>query len=224
MLNARKAVVLLGPPASGKTSVSNELARRAGVEALRTGHLLRREIARGSAVGKRIQREVEQGQLAPTESVVEVLAAAVVEAEGGILVFDGFPRSEAQIEPFLELCKAIELELLAVLVLTLGEEEVHHRLLGRRICPKCGAAYHMDYSPPEREGSCDQCGGELVRREDDTPERIARRLAGYEELTAPVIDYFEAQHGQRTRRVAADGTPEETLARVTGLMGELGVL
>jgi adenylate kinase len=224
MFTARRAVVLLGPPASGKSSVSDELAKRPGVQALRVGHLLRREVARGSAVGKRIEDAIELGELAPTEHVVKVLATAVVESVGCVLVFDGFPRSEGQIQPFLVLCEAIELELVAVLVLMLGKEEINHRLLGRRVCPQCGAAYHVDYSPPARQDRCDQCGAALVRREDDTPELIARRLERYEEMTVPVIEYFERNHGTRTRRVSAEGSPENTMALITEGMEEDGVL
>ena len=215
---------MLGPPASGKTSIGNKLSTRPGVEVLRTGHLLRREIERGTALGERVRRAVEQGDLAPIESVIEVLTGALAGTQSAVLVFDGFPRSQAQIAPFLDLCRAEDIVLRAVVVLILGEEEVRHRLMGRRVCSKCGRAYHLDYDPPNVQGRCDQCGASLVQREDDHSERITRRLANYRELTVPVIEFFERDHADLTRRVPAEGSPEHVLVTVTDLLEEVEVL
>lgn len=215
---------MLGPPASGKTSISDQLEQRLGMEAIRTGHLLRREVERGTDLGNRIKGWVEQGKLAPTESVVQVLAAAVLETEGGTLVFDGFPRSACQIEPFLELCHAIELELVAVLILTLGEEEVRRRLGGRRVCPRCGESYHVVHSPPKVEGRCDRCGSELVRRQDDEPELVEQRMASFREMTVPVMEHFQKAEATRTRQVSAEGDPEEVFSAVAEALKSEGVV
>jgi adenylate kinase len=124
----------------------------------------------------------------------------------------------------MELCRAAGLELRAVVVLMLAEEEVRRRLMGRRVCPRCGAAYHLEYDPPKVQGRCDQCGAALVQREDDHPEKVALRLASYRQLTVPVIEAFERDQPDCTQRVSGETSPESLLVTVTELFEKLGVL
>jgi adenylate kinase len=223
MSAVRSALVLLGPPASGKTSVGEQLGARPGVRVLQTGYLLRREVARGSQLGEEVGGDLKAGRLASTEAVMAIVSDAVAETAARLLIFDGFPRSEEQIEPFLGLLQKARLELAAVLVLMVSDDEIRHRLAGRRVCGNCGASYHVDYAPPQVADRCDQCGKALVHREDDQPELIERRLAGYKRLTIPVIAFFEQRYAALTRRMPAEGSPEHTLQLVTEVVEKAGV-
>jgi adenylate kinase len=224
MSDTRAAVVLLGPPASGKTSIARQLAASPGIDVLQTGYLLRREAARGSVLGEDVGRALKDGRMASTPTVTAILEEVVADADGRIVVFDGYPRLEEQLRPFSSLLKTARLDLKAVLILMLDGEEVRHRLVGRRVCANCGATYHLDYAPPRVVGRCDKCGTELVHRPDDQPEVVDHRLATYRELTVPAIAFFEQHHRKVTTRVAADGTPEQTLERVTTALHTAGAL
>jgi adenylate kinase len=218
MSEARMAVVLFGPPASGKTSVARQLGAWPGVHVMQMGYLLRREVERGTSLGEDLGRVLKEGRMASTESVTSIMRQALGEVHGKAIVFDGFPRSMDQVPPFWSLLRAARLELGAVLVLSISDEEVRHRLVGRRVCQNCGATYHVDYAPPQAQGRCDECGSALVHRPDDRPEVIERRLAAYRQLTMPVVAFFEQHHRKLTTRVDAGGSPEQTLERVTAVV------
>ena len=78
------------------------------------------------------------------------------------------------------------------------------RMSGRRSCPKCGASYHISFIPPKKEGICDNCGAELIQRQDDKPETVQNRLSVYHEQTQPLIDFYKEKGVLR----AVDGTKD----------------
>lgn len=198
-------MILLGPPASGKTTVAFQLASGHGqIAVIKTGHLLRREVEANSPRGRRLRPFLEEGRLAPTHLVVEVVTEAVRRASANIVLFDGFPRRENQIQPFLRMCVETGLTLRAVVVLMLTAEEVKRRISGRRVCPRCGATYNVIADPPTSEGRCDKCGEKLVQRKDDSPEAAEERLRTFAEETHPVIAHFRSHEPDRTHEVQAD--------------------
>ena len=77
-----------------------------------------------------------------------------------------------------------------LLDLDVDREVVLSRLAGRRMCDDCGANYSTG-NPPKYGWVCDNCGGDVVQRDDDKPAAIERRLAEYEAKTAPLIAWYD---------------------------------
>jgi adenylate kinase len=143
---------------------------------------------------------MEAGELVPDPVVNEIVTAALEDADGYVL--DGYPRNLDQAE-FLE--EATELD--AILYFAVDDEELVRRLTGRRVCEECGANYHVDFDPPEEAGVCDECGGQLIQREDDTEETARERLRVFEENTAPVVEHYRDHEG--FAEIDGEQTPDE---------------
>jgi adenylate kinase len=136
---------------------------------------------------------------------------ALREADGFVL--DGYPRNEAQTEYLDDIT-----DLDVVLYLDVAEDELVRRLTGRRVCEDCSATFHVAFDQPETEGVCDECGGDLYQREDDTEETARERISVYEENTEPVVEYFRDQGVL----VEIDGeqTPDEVWTDLRGAVAE----
>ena len=205
-------ILVLGAPGAGKGTQSARLADRYGLEHVTTGDALRANPDVETAYGT--PREyMEAGELVPDPVVNEIVEAALEAADGFVL--DGYPRNLEQAE---HLSTTTDLDL--VLHLDVGREELLRRLTGRRVCADCGATFHVDYDPPTRSGTCDECGGELVQRDDDAEETVAERLRVFEETTAPVIDFY----ADRPDFVRIDGEqdPDDVWADVRAAVEAIG--
>jgi len=207
-------LVLLGPPGAGKGTQAELLCRALGTCHLSTGDIFRAAqcAAEPSPALRDALATMRRGDLVPDNVVVALVRerAGCLRCQGGFLL-DGFPRTQAQAEALDVLLTEQGLTLDAVLSYELPLEEIVARLGGRRTCPRCKAVYHVVTRPPRAEGTCDQCGGRLVQREDDRPESIRNRMRAYEESTRPLADYY-ARKGTLIP-VLASGTPEEVLSR-----------
>ncbi|MGM0398691.1 MAG: adenylate kinase [Halobacteriota archaeon] len=203
-------VLLLGAPGAGKGTQSRRLVEEFGVEHVTTGDALRANKDMETEYGT--PREfMEAGDLVPDPVVNEIVEAALAEADGFVL--DGYPRNESQVE-YLDGITDLD----AVLYLAVEESELIARLTGRRVCEDCGANYHVEFNPPEEPGVCEECGGDLYQRDDDT-EAVARdRIETYRESTEPVIEYFR----EKSTLVEIDGeqTPDEVWADVREAVAE----
>lgn len=186
----KRAAVLLGPPGSGKTTLVRSLAAVNRISVIETGNLLKQEVRLQTLLGQKIKPYTDSGDLVPSEWVEQVISAHLTSVQGELVLFDGFPRCGEQIELFFQLLKSQQLDLCAVLVLTLDLQTAIKRLSGRRICTKCGGLYHVYSKPPKQAGKCGQCGGMLTQREDDRAEVIEQRFKSYERETMPVIESF----------------------------------
>ncbi len=188
------AVILLGPPGAGKGTVAEVLVDQ-GCKHISTGQLLRDEIAKGSALGLEAKALIEQGRFVPDETVVGMIRDLLTSSESaGAFLFDGFPRTLVQAEKLGELLGELGGTLKQVVLLDCPNDVIVERLSGRRTCEKCGTVYHVAYNPPAKENVCDADGGCLIQRPDDKADTIRKRLEVYEEQTAPLIDYYEAQN------------------------------
>ncbi|WP_232686207.1 adenylate kinase [Halobacterium zhouii] len=180
-------VLILGAPGAGKGTQSRRLVEHFGVEHVTTGDALRAnkqmDISHLDLAYDTPGEYMDAGELVPDEVVNEIVKTALEDADGYVL--DGYPRNESQTE-YLDSITDLD----AVLYLDVEEEELVRRLTGRRVCENCGATYHVDFNPPEEPGVCDECGGDLYQREDDTEETARERIQVYEENTAPVVEYF----------------------------------
>jgi len=189
---ANPHILIIGPPGAGKGTQSSNIAEAYGVEHLTTGDILRsnKDMDLGHLDTERDtpRAYMEAGDLVPDSVVNAIVEEAVSNAEGFVL--DGYPRNLDQAE---ELAGMTDLDV--VLSLSVGREELVGRLTGRRVCDDCGRNYHVEYDPPAEAGVCEECGGKLVQRDDDTREAVANRLDVFEENTAPVIDHYRDHEG-----------------------------
>jgi adenylate kinase len=211
MTHAKPRLVLLGKQGAGKGTQAARVAGHFGVAQLSTGDLFREQAALGTAFGLEAKRYMDAGELVPDEIVIGVIEECLV--PGGPLddgfVLDGFPRTVHQAR---ELDRVLGGHPLDVAVnIDVPREIVLDRLAGRRVCDNCQRVYHVNM-PPERDWTCDTCGGRVVQRDDDTPEAIDRRLELYERETVPIIDYYR----DRGLLVVVDGvgTGDEVFERV----------
>jgi adenylate kinase len=132
-------------------------------------------------------------------------------------MLDGFPRTKAQAETLTKMLHRGGLRIDRVVCVQVDKEELIRRLSGRRTCRNCMAPYHVTFNPPEREGVCDKCGGELYQRDDDREDAIRARLETYEEQTKPLIEYYQ-QRGL-LEPIEGTGSMEEVYARIRRVLG-----
>ena len=163
-----------------------------------TGELFRAAIAGGTELGRKIKGIYDRGELVPDDLTVQLVEEkldevrreqALGEAVRGAL-FDGFPRTRAQAEALDAALAERGAAVTAVIEIDVPMEVLVARLAGRRVCTRCGAVYHVEFNPPRRPGVCDRCGGEVVQREDDTPEAVRKRLELYFRETEPLLAYY----------------------------------
>jgi adenylate kinase len=214
-MNGNKcAAVLLGPSGSGKTSLARSLATRYRISVIEIGNLFEKEIQLGTSLGRRIKPYKTAGKLIPSELVEQVIRNELERVQEDLVVFDGFPRSTAQIETLFQLLKDKHLNLCAVFVLTADLQTAITRLSGRRICPNCGAIYNIHTKPTRHDGVCDRCGGRLIQRQDDRMEAIRERFKIYERDTMSVIEFFRREFGHLTSEESATLSPDQLADRV----------
>jgi adenylate kinase len=184
-----RVVILLGPPGAGKGTQAVRLSADLGLPHVSTGDLFRENLSQGTPLGQRAKGFMESGRLVPDELVLEMLFDRVSRpdcAEGYLL--DGFPRTLPQAEA-LEARLAGRARVL-VLDLAVPDGALLERITGRRTCKSCGNIHHVRYAAPKVAGRCDQCGGELQQRSDDTAEVVGKRLAVYREETRPLESWY----------------------------------
>lgn len=184
-------IVMLGAPGAGKGTQAKRIAEKFNIPHVSTGDIFRANIKNGTALGKEAKEYMDQGKLVPDELTVRILLDRVAQEDcKNGYVLDGFPRTIPQAEVLdSELAKlgtgvdyAINVEV--------PDDNIIGRMSGRRACLKCGATYHLSFLPSKKEGICDNCGSELVLRDDDKPETVKKRLDVYHEQTQPLIDFY----------------------------------
>ncbi len=187
------AVVLFGPPGSGKGTQAKLLTERLGLPHVSTGDMLREHIALGDALGREVRDVIKAGHLVPDQLVIRLVEERLErqDCHAGVLL-DGFPRTIRQAEMLTELAAGRNFPLL-VIHLQVDYDVITARLTGRRICPQCGTLYNIRLKPPIVAGRCNIEGARLIVREDDKESVIRQRLAAYDAQTKPVLEYFASR-------------------------------
>jgi len=186
-------IILLGAPGVGKGTQGKLVAQAFGIPAIATGDILRGAVEAGSELGRKAHSFMERGDLVPDDIIIGVVEERLAQSDAtnGFLL-DGFPRTVAQAEALDAMLLKNGWPVDAIIAIDVDEEALVSRLSGRSTCPNCGAIYHSETAPPKVAGTCDNCGSDLVIREDDRPEAVRRRLGVYREKTAPVMDFYSA--------------------------------
>ncbi len=211
------AIILLGPPGSGKTTLTDRLASREGMEKIETGQLLREEVENGTPEGRGLKPYLDSGKLAPSNLVSSVVAREIERVHPEKIIFGGFPRREEEITPFFRMAGDLGFDLTAVLVFNLPDHLVVKRLTGHRVCPSWGAICNVNFDPPKRPGTCDECGVRLEQRRDDEPDLVRQRLETHKRETIPVIEYFRESYAHLTHEESAEKPLERIIASVLAI-------
>lgn len=187
-------IILLGAPGSGKGTQAERLSKHFNIPHISTGDILRNN------PDPRIQAILSAGKYVSDEEMIELVKTRLAQEKKG-WILDGFPRTLTQAETL----KSFPLK---VIYFKIDDEVVKRRLSLRRTCTSCGAIYHLESKPPQKESACDLCGGLLTQRNDDRAEVIAERLKIYYEKTAPLIAYYKKEG--TLIEIPSSDSPEET--------------
>ena len=181
-------LILMGAPGAGKGTQSEVISEKFNIPAISTGDILRGAIKNGTELGKVAKSYMDAGNLVPDEVVIGLIKDYLAgDACRNGFILDGFPRSIPQAEALETLGVKID----AVVTLEVPDQVIVERMSQRRMCPDCGASYHLTFKPSKDNKTCDKCGAELYTRKDDAPETVLARLTTYHAQTEPLEAYYE---------------------------------
>lgn len=212
-------IIMLGAPGAGKGTQAKKIAEKYEIPHISTGDIFRLNIKNGTELGKKAKEYMDQGLLVPDELVVDLVVDRLGKEDcrkGYVL--DGFPRTIPQAEALDQALKAAGEKMEYAIDIEVPDENIVTRMSGRRACVGCGATYHLVYAPTKTEGICDDCGAELILRDDDQPETVRKRLNVYHEQTQPLITYYRNSGILKS----IDGTVDidEIFASIENILGE----
>ncbi|NLK94680.1 MAG: adenylate kinase [Clostridiales bacterium] len=186
-------IILLGPPGAGKGTQAKSISNRYSIPHISTGDIFRKNISENTPLGIEAKKYIDNGQLVPDEVTINMVKSRLKEEDckDGYLL-DGFPRTVSQAEALQQFISENGETLDTALLIYVPRDFILERMTGRRVCPSCGASYHIKFNPA-KDGKCELCGSEVVQRKDDTAETVKERLDVYERQTQPLIDYYENQ-------------------------------
>jgi adenylate kinase len=182
-------LIFIGPPGAGKGTQARILEKRFGSRQISTGDLLRENRAKGTQLGREAEGYMKRGDLVPDALIVAMIEKELEKNPTGFIM-DGFPRTTAQAEAFDQVLARNGWSLDAVVLFDADRKTLIDRLSGRWTNPRNGRTYNSTTNPPKTAGMDDEDGGELVQREDDKPETVAKRLDVYDAQTKPLIEYY----------------------------------
>lgn len=209
-----KTIIFLGPPGAGKGTQSQLLKERNNFIQISTGDLLREAVKNQTPLGLKAKEYMNEGKLVPDELIISLIEEKLKEYKDSNIIFDGFPRTIPQAESLNKLLKDFNRDINAVILFKIEDEEVIKRLSGRRVCPSCGAVYHIIYNPPKNDEICDKCGAKLIQRDDDKEEVIRKRLEVYHQQTKPLVDYYK----NKILEIDATDEPENVYKKIINVI------
>ncbi len=185
-------LILMGLPGAGKGTQAEKIVEKYGIPHISTGDMFRSAIKEGTELGNKAKSFMDKGELVPDEVTIGIVRERLgkPDCKKGFLL-DGFPRTIAQAEALENLLTDMDSNIDYVVHIRVPLEKLIDRLTGRRICPTCGATYHVEYNPPKQEGLCDIDGSELIQRDDDKPATVKNRLDVNMEQAQPLLDFYD---------------------------------
>ena len=206
------ALLLFGPPGSGKGTQAALLAERLGVPHISTGDMFRQQVKEGTELGRQVQEILQSGQLVPDELVNRMVEKRLSRADAASgFILDGYPRTLRQAEMLDGLLAGRDK---VVINLQVDYNTIIERITARRSCPTCGAVYNLVSNPPKKDMVCDRDGTPLIQREDDTEPVMRRRFEAYDQQTVPVMNFFRRAGYRLVDVVGGNGAPSELTAEI----------
>jgi len=185
-------LLIMGRPGAGKGTHAANIKEYYGIPHISTGDMFRAAIKNQTKLGLLAKEYMDKGLLVPDEITIGIVQERLLESDckKGFLL-DGFPRTIAQAESLESFLKENSIALDAVLDVDVPVEILVKRIVGRRVCKKCGATYHVEFNAPKNDGICDVCGTALIQRNDDCLETVNKRLNEYDTKTAPLLKFYQ---------------------------------
>ena len=188
-------IIMLGAPGAGKGTQAKKVAKKYNIPHISTGDIFRANIKEGTELGKRAKEYMDKGELVPDDITIGMLLDRIHKADcKDGFVLDGFPRTIPQAKSLSETLSKLNEKIDYAINIDVPDDSIITRMSGRRACLSCGSTYHIKYSAPKKENICDNCGSELVIRDDDKPETVKKRLDVYHKQTQPLIDYYDNEN------------------------------
>lgn len=187
-------IVLLGPPGAGKGTQAKSISNKYSIPHISTGDIFRKNISENTPLGIEAKSYMDNGQLVPDEVTINMVKDRLQQEDckQGYLL-DGFPRTVSQAEALKDFLNERNEALDASLLIEVPRDFILERMTGRRVCPSCGASYHIKFNPAV-DGKCELCGSDVIQRKDDTEETVKERLDVYEKQTQPLIDFYKNEN------------------------------
>lgn len=205
--------IIFGPQGSGKGTQAELIASRHKLPYISTGDIFRYHLKNQTALGTKVEKYVNDGNLVPDELTNEIIKDRIQQPDCEIgFVLDGYPRNKNQQKYLADIT-----EINFAIVIKLSDDEAIKRLTNRLAC-KCGLSYHSEFNPPKVKNLCDKCGGELFKRDDDKPEAIKQRLSLYHSETEPIFDFYD--HQSKLFKVDGNKTIEEVYESIDRIISE----
>ncbi|MDG4657885.1 adenylate kinase [Ectobacillus antri] len=213
-------LILMGLPGAGKGTQAEQIVAEYNIPHISTGDMFRAAIKEGTELGLQAKSFMDKGELVPDEVTIGIVRERLAkdDCSKGFLL-DGFPRTVAQADALEGIMKDLGKKIDYVLNINVDSSLLLKRLTGRRICKSCGATYHLIFNPPQVEGVCDKCGGELYQRSDDNEETVANRLEVNIKQTQPLLDFY-GELGY-VRNIDGEQEISKVFADINALIGEL---
>ena len=187
-----QAIILLGAPGAGKGTLAEGVKQATDFIHVSTGDMLRAAVKAGSPTGLEAKAYMEKGELVPDDVILRIVGERLAQgAPADKYMFDGFPRTLEQVRQLDATLAKLGAAINQVFLLDVPVPVIVSRLSGRRICKGCGAVYHVTNIPSKVAGVCDQCGGALYQRPDDSEATVLNRLEVYQRQTASLVDFYE---------------------------------
>ncbi len=207
-------LILLGAPGAGKGTQAQFICERYGIPQISTGDMLRAAVKAGTPLGLKAKDVMESGGLVSDEIIIGLVKERIgaADCQAGFL-FDGFPRTIVQAEAMVDAGVSLD----HVVEISVADEEIIARLIGRRVHPASGRVYHVVYNPPQRDGVDDETGEPLVQRDDDVEETVRKRLDIYHAQTSPLIEFYSGMKGDEAplyHRIDGVGSVDQIRDRV----------
>lgn len=186
-------LIIMGPPGAGKGTQAALIKTTLNIPHISTGDMFREAIKNQTALGVEAKKYIDKGELVPDSVTIGLVKERLSndDCQKGFLL-DGFPRTIPQAEALDKILQELNIQLDAVINIAVDDSVLIDRIVGRRVCPKCKAGYHITNLKSKVEGICDVCGEHLVQRKDDTEETVKNRLNVYANQTKPLLEYYES--------------------------------
>src|SRR3989338_532289 len=221
-MNGGLNVILLGPLGSGKGTQGKLLEKKYGIPHLSAGDILRSEVKEKTPFGLKAKQIMDRGELVADALIIEMMNKRLsqTDCEKGYIL-DGYPRTIEQADALDRFLNKLQKKLFSAIFLEIPDDEIVKRLSGRLTCEQCGRSYHAAANPPMAEGFCNQWGGRLTHRADDTEGTVRSRIEVYKQKTAALVDYYEKK--KLLARVASVGGIKAVFQRICSLIDEKGM-